>query len=80
MKAPLATTHNMLLALNVVVLFASIELYSVLVGGIPSKPDEAMAKDDLEAALKSEDSQVDWQMTLVSAFFDSCIPNQPGCE
>lgn len=57
---------------------SNIELYSVLVGGIPSKPDEAMAKDDLEAALKSEDSQVDWQMTLVSAFFDSCIPNQPG--
>ena len=45
------------------------ELYSVLVGGIPARPDEAMNADDVEESVKSA-SQVDWQMELVSTFFD----------
>jgi hypothetical protein len=52
----------------------------VLVGGIPSKPEEAVSPDDVEAALKSGNESVDWQMNVVSAFFDSCVPNQPGCK
>lgn len=57
---------------------SNVELYSVLVGGIPSRPDEAMNPDDVEEAVI--DSQVDWQMELVSTFFDSCVPNMPGCK
>ena len=59
--------------------FDDAELYSVLVGGIPSRPDEAMHADDVEEAAKVA-SQVDWQMELVSTFFDSCVPNMPGCK
>ena len=47
--------------------------------GIPSRPDEAMNADDVEEAVR-DDSQANWQMELVSTFFDSCVPNMPGCK
>ncbi|CAB9496980.1 CSC1-like protein [Seminavis robusta] len=56
----------------------NIELYSVLVGGLPTKPQDAVLPEDLEAALQADDNETDWQMGIVSTFFDSCVPNQPG--
>ena len=58
---------------------AAVELYSVLVGGIPSKPEHAIHATDLEA-LNADEDDLDWQMNIVIAFFDSCVPNQPGCK
>ena len=59
----------------------AIALYSVLVGGIPSKPAMQMHGDDGDPDIESpegQNSNRDWQLNVTSAFFDHCIPNQPG--
>lgn len=60
----------------------AIALYSVLVGGIPSMPPTAMAHDsddeDIESSGDWESANRQWQLSVTSAFFDHCIPNQPG--
>ena len=58
----------------------SIELYSVLVGGLPSLPDEVLnSKVDMETALGfSNRVNIDWQLAVATTFFDHCVPNQPG--
>jgi len=55
----------------------NIELYSVLVGGLPSLPTEAFLQEDVKAAFSQKQS-IDWQLAVTSAFFDHCVPNQPG--
>ena len=55
----------------------NIELYSVLVGGLPSLPTEAVDKEDIEAVFSRKQS-IDWQLSVTTAFFDHCVPNQPG--
>lgn len=54
----------------------NIELYSVLVGGLPSLPTEVLDKD-VEAVFSRKQS-IDWQLAVTTAFFDHCVPNQPG--
>ena len=58
----------------------SIELYSVLVGGLPSLPDEVLnSKVDMQVALGiSNRVNIDWQLAVATTFFDHCVPNQPG--
>ena len=58
----------------------SIELYSVLVGGLPSLPDEIVnSKDEMKAALGfSNRANIDWQLAVATTFFDHIVPNQPG--
>ena len=57
----------------------NIELYSVLVGGLPSVPNEVVNKSDMDTAVEaSERSNVDWQLAVATTFFDHCVPNQPG--
>eukprot|EP00985_Skeletonema_marinoi_P030547 scaffold32567_cov143-Skeletonema_marinoi.AAC.7 len=57
----------------------NIELYSVLVGGLPSQPNEVVNKTDMDTAVEaSEKSNVDWQLAVATTFFDHCVPNQPG--
>jgi hypothetical protein len=58
----------------------AIALYSVLVGGIPSRPPVPSdnPSDDIEAQNDSDRLNLDWQLSVTSAFFDHCIPNQPG--
>jgi len=60
----------------------NIELYSVLVGCVPSRPEEVVRSEDLEAALGNNDgsTEIDWQLAMTSEFFDACVPNQPGCK
>ncbi|KAL3930139.1 MAG: hypothetical protein SGBAC_011894, partial [Bacillariaceae sp.] len=53
----------------------NIELYSILVGGLPSLPTDAM--QDVEAVFSKKQS-MDWQLSVTTAFFDHCVPNQPG--
>eukprot|EP00980_Cylindrotheca_fusiformis_P028826 scaffold22653_cov119-Cylindrotheca_fusiformis.AAC.7 len=53
----------------------NIELYSVLVGGLPSLPTEAIENVD---AVFSRKQSMDWQLSVTTAFFDHCVPNQPG--
>jgi len=57
----------------------NIALYSVLVGGLPSLPEQAI--DPMNGGdavhLTARDS-IDWQLSLTAAFFDHCVPNQPG--
>jgi hypothetical protein len=53
------------------------------VGGLPKRPQQAVADADLEACMacddKNDDSRkLDWQLSVTSAFFDYCVPNQPG--
>ena len=56
---------------------SSIDLYSVLVQGIPSDPSEAV--QDVDAVLGvSRQNKIDWQMAVTAEFFDRCVPNQPG--
>lgn len=52
----------------------NIALYSVLVGGLPSLPEQA--GDNLRLFSKRE--SIDWQLELAATFFDHCVPNQPG--
>ena len=56
----------------------SIELYSVLIGGLPSLPKEFLDEDDVEAVRQTQKESIDWQLSLASTVFDHCIPNQPG--
>lgn len=57
----------------------SIELYSVLVGGLPSLPDEVVNSKDMQTALGfSKRDSIDWQLAVATTFFDHCVPNQPG--
>ena len=57
----------------------SIELYSVLVGGLPSLPTEVVNSEDMEAAVSfSKRASIDWQLAVATTFFDHCVPNQPG--
>ena len=55
----------------------NIELYSVLVGGLPSLPTEAFVQEEVEAVF-SRKQAIDWQLAVTAAFFDHCVPNQPG--
>lgn len=57
----------------------NIELYSVLVGGLPSLPDEVVNSRDMQTALGfSKQASIDWQLAVATTFFDHCVPNQPG--
>jgi len=57
----------------------NIELYSVLVGGLPSLPDEVVNSKDMQTALGfSKRASIDWQLAVATTFFDHCVPNQPG--
>lgn len=58
----------------------NVSLYSVLVGNLPSLPQQAvMTEDDVEAAVGySKKMSIDWQLALTTTFFDQCVPNQPG--
>lgn len=55
----------------------NIQLYSVLVGGLPSLPTEAFVSEEVEAVFSRKQS-IDWQLAVTTAFFDHCVPNQPG--
>lgn len=58
----------------------NIELYSVLVGNIPSLPSEVADARDMEAMgfAKQSVGSLDWQLAITATFFDQCVPNQPG--
>lgn len=57
----------------------NVSLYSVLVGGLPSLPEEAIEDIDTEAAINMAKRQsIDWQLSVATTFFDHCVPNQPG--
>jgi len=58
----------------------NIELYSVLVGNIPSLPSEVAESEDLHSMGLDKHSMgsIDWQLAVTSTFFDQCVPNQPG--
>lgn len=57
----------------------NIELYSVLVGGLPSLPSEVVNSEDMQAAIGfSKKASIDWQLAVATTFFDHCVPNQPG--
>jgi hypothetical protein len=57
----------------------NIELYSVLVGGLPSLPTEVVNTEDMETAIGfSKRASIDWQLAVATTFFDHCVPNQPG--
>ena len=57
----------------------NVELYSVLVGGLPSLPSDVVDEEDIEAAVGySRRQSIDWQLAVATAFFDHCVPNQPG--
>jgi len=53
----------------------NVSLYSVLVGGLPTLPVQAVRKSDPEF---SDRHSRDWQLALTSNIFDHCVPNQPG--
>lgn len=55
----------------------NVELYSVLVGGLPSLPTEVIVQEEVEAVF-SRKQAIDWQLAVTAAFFDHCVPNQPG--
>ena len=55
----------------------NIELYSVLVGGLPSLPTEVVDQEEVEAVFSRKQS-INWQLSVTTAFFDHCVPNQPG--
>jgi hypothetical protein len=58
----------------------NVALYSILVGNLPSLPQQAIySEEDVEAAVaSSKKMSIDWQLALTTAFFDQCVPNQPG--
>eukprot|EP00970_Alexandrium_tamarense_P014199 scaffold3941_cov201-Alexandrium_tamarense.AAC.31 len=57
----------------------NIELYSVLVGGLPSLPNEVVNSEDMQTAIGiSKRASIDWQLAVATTFFDHCVPNQPG--
>jgi hypothetical protein len=55
----------------------NVALYSLLVGGLPSLPTEVVDRDEVEAVFSRKQS-IDWQLSVTTAFFDHCVPNQPG--
>jgi hypothetical protein len=55
----------------------NVELYSILVGGLPSLPTEVVNQEEVDAVFSRKQS-IDWQLTVTTAFFDHCVPNQPG--
>jgi hypothetical protein len=55
----------------------NVELYSVLVGGLPSLPTNVLHRDEVGAVFSRKQS-IDWQLAVTTAFFDHCVPNQPG--
>jgi len=57
----------------------NIELYSVLVGNLPSSLSEILydPKDTLAQNLTKKEI-VEWQLNVTSAFFDRCVPRPPG--
>lgn len=57
----------------------NIALYSLLVGGLPSLPEQSAEAFDTEATINfSKRESIDWQLSITSTFFDHCVPNQPG--
>ena len=57
----------------------NVELYSVLVGGLPSISNEVANSKDMETAMGlTRKAGIDWQLTVATSFFDHCVPNQPG--
>ena len=56
----------------------NIELYSVLVGNIPTLPREIVYDDEDEMIEIDPNDVLKWQLDVVSSFFDQCVPNQPG--
>jgi len=56
----------------------NIELYSVLVGGLPTLPRSVVHHDEAGAVHISRKQSIDWQLSVTTAFFDHCVPNQPG--
>ena len=57
----------------------NIALYSVLVGGLPSLPEQAVdPMNGGDAITLTQRDSIDWQLALTAAFFDHCVPNQPG--
>ena len=57
----------------------NVALYSVLVGGLPSLPEQAADSIDKEVTNQfSKRESIDWQLSLTATFFDHCVPNQPG--
>jgi Calcium-dependent channel, 7TM region, putative phosphate/Late exocytosis, associated with Golgi transport len=57
----------------------NIAVYSVLVGGLPSLPEQAADSFNSEATIQfSQRESIDWQLSLATTFFDHCVPNQPG--
>jgi hypothetical protein len=35
-------------------------------------------EEDLEVTMLDQCNAIDWQLSVTSAFFDYCVPNQPG--
>jgi hypothetical protein len=57
----------------------NIAIYSILVGGLPSLPEQAADSFDPTSTMQfSQRESIDWQLSLTTAFFDHCVPNQPG--
>ena len=57
----------------------NIAIYSILVGGLPSLPEQAADSFNAESTIQfSQRESIDWQLSLTTAFFDHCVPNQPG--
>lgn len=57
----------------------NIALYSILVGGLPSLPEQAADSFNAQATIQfSKRESIDWQLSLTTTFFDHCVPNQPG--
>ena len=57
----------------------NIELYSMLVAGLPKMHLEVIDKDDIETTSGSSKAQaIDWKLTVVSTFFNHFVLNQPG--
>ena len=59
----------------------NIELYTILVKGVPSMPSDVVeSKSDIENLLKNNpiSNGIDWQLAVTTSFFDHCIPAQPG--
>lgn len=56
----------------------NIELYSVLVGRVPTKRSDVFPASDPESSVLESMSDEEWQLQVVRSFFDQCVPNQPG--
>jgi Late exocytosis, associated with Golgi transport len=57
----------------------NVALYSILVGGLPSLPEQAADSFNADSTIQfSKRESIDWQLSLTTTFFDHCVPNQPG--